>query len=99
MIRTALARLIASEHGLQVVGECVNRCTEIAEAMKTAPDVVVMDLDAERPEAVAQLLVHATRCPVLILTGSADPQFLATVFAHGVLGVVLKSRPAEVLIR
>jgi two-component system response regulator DegU len=99
VVRTAIARLIESEPGLHVVGECVNRCHELAEAMKLTPDIVVMDLDIERPDAVAQLLVHATRCPVLILTGSSDSQFLATVFAHGVLGVVLKNRPAEVLIR
>lgn len=103
VIRTAIARLIASEPGMNVIGECSNRHEALAEAMSANPDVVVMDLDlgscANAPETVAQLLATANRCPVLILTGNDDPRGLASALGHGALGVVLKDRPAEVLMR
>jgi DNA-binding NarL/FixJ family response regulator len=101
VIRTAIARLIASEPGMDVIGECFNSNDELAEAMGANPDVVVMDLDLgpRAPETVAQLLATATRCPVLILTGNDDPRGLASALGHGALGVVLKKRPAEVLMR
>jgi two-component system, NarL family, nitrate/nitrite response regulator NarL len=102
VVRTALARLIAAEPGMDVVGECPNRHEELAEAMSANPDVVVMDLDlgsrVTAPETVAELL-GATRCPTLILTGTDDPRGLASALGHGALGVVLKNRPAEVLMR
>ncbi|MEA2465007.1 MAG: hypothetical protein QOJ98_2754 [Acidobacteriota bacterium] len=104
VIRTAVARLIASEPGMDVVGECCNRHDALEAAMRANPDVVVMDLDLGAranggPEAVAQLLAAARRCAVLILTGNDDPQGLACALGNGALGVVLKNRPAEVLMR
>jgi DNA-binding NarL/FixJ family response regulator len=102
VIRTAVARLIASEPGMDVVGECFNRHDALEAAMRANPDVVVMDLDLgarANPDAVAQLLAAARRCPVLILTGNDDPQGLASALGNGALGVVLKNRPAEVLMR
>ncbi len=103
VIRTAIARLIASEPGMHVVGECFNSNDALAEAMSVNPDVIVMDLDlgprANAPETVAQLLATAARCPVLILTGNDDPRGLASALGHGALGVVLKNRSAEVLMR
>jgi two-component system, NarL family, nitrate/nitrite response regulator NarL len=102
VIRTAIARLIAAEPGMDVVGECPNRQNELAEAMSAKPDVVVMDLDlgarVNAPETVAELL-GATRCPTLILTGTDDPRGLASALGNGAQGVVLKDRPAEVLMR
>jgi two-component system, NarL family, nitrate/nitrite response regulator NarL len=102
VVRTALARLIAAEPGMDVVGECPNRHEELAEAMSAKPDVVVMDLDlgsrVTAPETVAELL-GATRCPTLILTGTDDPRGLASALGHGAQGVVLKDRSADVLMR
>jgi len=103
LIRTAIARLIASERDMRVVAECANRCADLAAAMSTRPEVIVMDLDRDgrdaQPESVAQLLAHAGSCPVLVLTSTEDPQSLSSALGHGARGIVLKSRPAEVLMR
>ena len=102
VIRTAIARLIAAEPGMDVVGECPNRHEEVAEAMSARPDVVVMDLDlgarGHAPETIAELL-GAASCPTLILTGTDDPRGVASALGNGAQGVVLKDRPADVLMR
>ena len=99
LMRTAIARLIAAEPDMDVVGDCSNRADVLAEAVAAAPDVVVMDIDREagRPEAVAQLLMHVRQCAVLVLTGCDDPQTHSAMLGHGALGVVFKNRPVETL--
>jgi chemotaxis response regulator CheB len=43
IIRTAIARWIASDAGLTVAGDCPNHVDALAEAMRAVPDVVVID--------------------------------------------------------
>ncbi|HEX7150207.1 MAG TPA: response regulator transcription factor [Thermoanaerobaculia bacterium] len=97
LMRSAIARLIESESGLRVVAECANGVA--GEAMNIAHDVVVMDLDLDACDAddVERLLakVHS----VILVTRTDDGESLAAALSHGVLGIVLKSRPAEVLVR
>ena len=105
LIRSAVARLIASEREMDVVGECANDCEALTAAMSAEPHVVVMDLDLDshnggRPEVVMQLLARVKPRPVLILTGTdSDHTSLASALANGAWGVVLKDRPVEVFLR
>ncbi|HEX7150209.1 MAG TPA: response regulator transcription factor [Thermoanaerobaculia bacterium] len=101
LMRTAIAQLIAAEQGLSVIAECVNRSDAIAAAMSATPDLVVMDLDvsSERSETIAQLLAVTGRCPVLLVTADDHCRSLANAFSDGLRGVVLKSRPAVVLVK
>lgn len=98
LIRTAIARLIAAEPGLEIAGECANSAEAVAEAMKAKPDVVVMDLDLNA-RGLVHLLAAAKPGPVLILADSDQRRGLADALAHGAMGVVLKSRTPEVLMR
>lgn len=98
LIRTAVARLIAAEPGLDVVGECASSAEAVSEAMSAKPDAVVMDVDLNA-RGLPQLLGAAKPCPVLILTDSDERRGLADALSHGAMGVVLKSRTAEVLMR
>jgi two-component system nitrate/nitrite response regulator NarL len=64
-------------------------------------DLVLVDFDLD-PGTSAQLdglLAAAEPCPVLILTRSADPGAISLALYKGVAGVVLKSRPPDVLLR
>lgn len=105
LIRTAIARLIASEGAMDVVGECANDSDALAAAMAAVPDVVVMDVDlvshnGGRPDVVTRLLGTAKPRPVLILTSNdSDPPSLAAALASGAWGIVLKDRPPEVFLR
>ncbi|HEY0142188.1 MAG TPA: response regulator transcription factor [Thermoanaerobaculia bacterium] len=96
LIRTALARLIAGERGMELAAECANRIECVTEAMREAPDAMVIDID--HCESLA-LVRHVRPVPVLVLTAHEDSPALAVALGQGALGVVLKSRPAEVLMR
>jgi DNA-binding NarL/FixJ family response regulator len=65
-----------------------------------------MDLDldpyctpAASPQRLPQLIRAAKGCPVLIVTAKEDPQTIVCALQHGVLGIVVKTRNAEVLLR
>lgn len=105
LIRTALSVLISTTANLSVVGECGNDADALAGvASGMRPDVVVMDLDldagcvADR-QRLARLFRAAPDCPMLIVTASEDISAISLALQHGVLGVVTKTRPAEVLMR
>lgn len=67
------------------------------------PDVVVIDPDRDGsvagPEVLAALFAEVKPRPVLVLTGHDDQPWLATLLSHGALGIVLKHRSADVLMR
>ena len=103
MIRSALALLLADD-GIVVTGECFNRPDALRRGLSAGADLVLIDfdLDAGTPASTVlfdSLLDAAGSCPVLILTRSADPGAVSLALYKGVAGVVLKSRPADVLLR
>ncbi|HEX7154759.1 MAG TPA: response regulator transcription factor [Thermoanaerobaculia bacterium] len=103
LIRTALALLI-SGNGLAVAAECANQPEALRRTVGGGIDLVVMDfdLDASRLTRMArleQLVAAAGACPILLLTQSDDRRAVSASLQMGVAGVVLKSRPAEVLLR
>lgn len=103
MIRSGLGLLLAGD-GIAVAGECFNRPDALRRGLSVEADLVLMDfdLDGGTPSSAAlfdSLLAAAGTCPVLILTRSADPGAVSLALYKGVAGVVLKTRPAEVLLR
>jgi DNA-binding NarL/FixJ family response regulator len=101
LMRTALGSLISTQD-LTVVGECSNDPDAIRASMQDV-DLVIMDLDldtqATRPEKLGRLLRAAEGFPVLVVTRGGAGRGISAALQHGALGVVLKDRPAEVLMR
>ena len=102
LIRAAL-RLLVSTHDMAAIDECSNEPDAIR-AHAPAVDVLVMDFDLDtqestRPEKLGPLLGAAQGLPVLILTRGGDSRGVSAALQHGALGVVLKSRSPEVLMR
>lgn len=66
------------------------------------PDVIVMDYDLGAmiaAEDLAAILRGAKGAAVLIVTAHEHPKAIACALQHGVLGVISKSRSAEVFLR
>ncbi len=104
IVRTATARLIASDPGLALASECPNDVDAVAEVMHvTPPDVVVIDPDQDGRviggDLVAALIAQVRPRPALVLTSHDDQQWLSLLLGYGALGIVLKHRTADVLIR
>jgi DNA-binding NarL/FixJ family response regulator len=104
VIRTALRRLIESEPGMTVIGECGNQCCSLLEEAGTRPDLVLMDIDLDTRcsgalEQFEELLRAANGAPIVILTARDDSKSLQCALQHGASGFVMKDRPASILMR
>lgn len=96
MIRSALAALLRLEPDIEVVAECSDGEQAVAEALRVAPDVCLLDLEMPGLDGVevAARLTRAlpTRC--IVITRHARPGVLRRALAAGVSGFVPKSRDA-----
>jgi DNA-binding NarL/FixJ family response regulator len=104
MVRTAMRCLVESLDGMTVVGDCENRPEALAEALHASPDLILLDLDLNTHgsgvlERVGALLGAANETPVLILTAADASHAVQFAMQHGVVGFVMKERPADVLDR
>jgi DNA-binding NarL/FixJ family response regulator len=104
LIRTALRLLISSSEDLTAIAECANTVDAVGTAAGLQPDVVVMDFDLDagcgaEPQMLAQLIRAVKGCPLLIVTDKEDPKAITCALQYGVLGIVVKTRDAETLLR
>lgn len=102
LLRSGLRLLIESHPGLQVIGEAGNRADAMAVVEREQPDIILLDLDlpgADGYELLPELLNAARQARVLILTGTTDLESHIRALRLGAVGVVLKEKAAEVLIK
>ena len=97
MIRTALAALLRLEDDLDVVAECRDGESALAEAERLRPDVCLLDLEMpgfDGVDTAARILRRVpSRC--VIVTRHARPGVLRRALGAGVDGFLPKSRPAD----
>ena len=99
--RQGLVALLASDPGIEVVGEAEDGRGAVAMAGDLAPDVVLMDLQMpglNGIEATRRILRDGGGVGVLVLTMFEDDDSVVSAMRAGARGYVLKSAsPAEVL--
>jgi DNA-binding NarL/FixJ family response regulator len=100
LVRTGFRMILASEPGIEVVGEAANgiEATELARARQ--PDVVLMDVrmpQLDGFEATRKVLA-GTRSRVLILTTFDSDEYVYEALRAGASGFLLKDAPADQLI-
>ena len=102
VLRSGLRLLIESHPGLRVIGEAGTRTDALAVAEREQPDIILLDLDLPGTDSYELLpdLLHAAReARVLILTGVTDLEAHIRALKLGAIGVVLKEKAPEVLIK
>ena len=100
MIRGALAALLASEVDIEVVAQVDRGDRVLAEAMRTSPDVAMLDIEMPGKDgiaAAAELRSALPACRVLILTVFGRPGYLRKAVDAGVSGFLLKDAPPDEL--
>jgi two-component system response regulator DesR len=101
MIRGALVALIGDADDIEVIAE-TDRGDEIVDlALRTTPDVAVVDIDLPGLDGItAAEHLHAARpgCEILVLTGLTQPGYLLRALQAHVRGFILKDAPAQSLI-
>jgi two-component system, NarL family, response regulator DesR len=100
MIRGALAALLAREPDIEVVARVERGDEVVAEALRSLPDVTLMDIEMPGMDgilAAAALREKLPTCKVLILTIFGRPGYLRRAIDSGVAGFMLKDAPPEEL--
>jgi two-component system response regulator DesR len=100
ILRGALVSLLSLEDDMEVVAE-LDRGDEIVEtALRTRPDVAVLDIDLPGTDgltAAGQLHERLPECNTLVLTGLSQPGNLLRALKAHVRGFIVKDAPAETL--
>ena len=102
VVRSGLRVLIDSRPGLKVAGEASNRADALATAAREKPDIVLLDLDMDGEsglDLLPQLREAAPEARVIILTGLRDPEAHYRALRLGAMGLVLKEKAAEIVIK
>lgn len=101
MLREGMRALLQAA-GHQIVGEADEPTRGMAEMIRVAPDVVVLDLNlGERSgfEVLADMQRRGLSTKAIVLTSSDQPRDVAEAVRLGALGYVLKSAASHDLLR
>jgi DNA-binding NarL/FixJ family response regulator len=97
LFRRGLRELL-EEQGIRVIGEASNGADAIALAVRSRPDVVVMDLNLPRQsgtEATRELVATMPDARVLVLTVEAGGRNVLDALIAGACGYLLKDATIE----
>lgn len=102
MLRDGLRSILASEQGLEVVGEAGDGHSAVAMARELQPDVIVMDIGMQGlngVEATRLIKAENPRIKVLALSTYSDKRYVLSVLEAGASGYVLKASAFDELRR
>lgn len=100
LIRGALVALLSLEHDMEVVADVERGDEVLAAAMRTRPDVAILDIDlpgVDGLHAADQLHADVPDCKALVVTGLSQPGHLLRALQVHVRGFMLKDSPADKL--
>lgn len=100
LIRGALVALLSLEDDMEVVAELDRGDKIVATALRTRPDVAVLDIDLpglDGLSAAEQLHEQLPECRALVLTGLGQPGNLLRALKVHVRGFIVKDAPADTL--
>jgi DNA-binding NarL/FixJ family response regulator len=102
IVRAGLRMLIENHKGMVVVGEAGTRIDALAIAAREKPQIILLDLDMGNESGLdflRELLDAAAGSRVIALTGVRDPEAHRRAVHLGAMGLVLKDKATEVLIK
>jgi two-component system response regulator DesR len=98
MVRGALAALLTLEGDIEVVAEVARGDEVLATALKTHPDVVLLDIEMPGENGLNVLVDLRAKLPqarTLILTTFGRPGYLRKAMENGAAGFLLKDAPSR----
>jgi DNA-binding NarL/FixJ family response regulator len=101
LVRDSVVGLLTATGDIVVVSECTDGDEVLAEALRTCPDVVLMDMAMRRMGGMEALQLLHESCPetrVVVLTGTPSASRVREARALGAAGFLLKGNdPAELI--
>ena len=93
LVRESVVTLLTATGDIAVVSQCTDGDEVLHEALRTCPDVVLMDMAMQRMggiEATRVLLESSPETRVVVLTGSLSAERVREAHALGAVGFLLK---------
>lgn len=101
VVRWGFREMLATDHGIAVVGEAASMSECLAAVERDHPDVVLLDIrmpDHDGIETARQLKLRWPGTRVLMLTVFDDPAHVGAAFEVGADGYLLKTASCEALL-
>lgn len=101
-MRSGLRLLVEGKPGIKVIAEAGTKADALTLATREQPDIILLDLDLGATNSLdflPELLASVPNCNVLILTGVLDAATHDRAMQLGAMGIVLKDKAPEVLIK
>ncbi len=98
LLRGGLKAILDAEDDIEVVAEACDGAEAVDEALRTHPDVVLMDIRMPRLdglEATKRLLASGSRARILVITTFDHDEYVYRALRAGAAGFLLKSASAE----
>ncbi|GMA19613.1 response regulator transcription factor [Arsenicicoccus piscis] len=98
MMREALCVLLELEPDLEVVAQVGDGDQVVAEALRTCPDIALVDIELPHRsgiDAAAELSRLLPSCRVIVVTTFARPGYVQRAMVAGARGFVAKDGPVE----
>lgn len=102
IVRKGIRALLATEPGIDVVGEAGDGLEAVAQAERVRPDVILMDMVMPRMdgvEAIQRITAQRPGARILVLTSFAADDKVFPAIKAGALGYLLKDSGPEELIQ
>jgi len=102
IVREGLRWLIATEPGMELVGEAADGVEAVAQARKLHPDIILMDLVMPRKggiEAIGEIKQAFPDARILVLTSFAEDDKVFPAIKAGASGYLLKDTAPQELLR
>ncbi|MEU7820484.1 response regulator transcription factor [Catellatospora sp. NPDC049133] len=100
LIREGIASLLGIQDGVEVVGTAADGHEAVEVALRTGPDVVLMDVRMPGMDGVAAVAVLSAKlpaCRVVMLTTFDDQDYVVRALQAGAAGYLLKDLPSREL--
>jgi len=102
LVRGALAALLTREEDIEVVAAAPGCGQALTRALSYRPDVVVIDCDGDAVEDGAlgtsqELSERLPECRILLVAGTATPEYLRQALAQPVAGLIGRNSPSNFL--
>jgi DNA-binding NarL/FixJ family response regulator len=102
LVRQGIRQFLEDEDDIEVIAEADNGSEAVRLAEEREPDVAVLDIrmpEMTGVEATRRIKAQAPQVRVLILTAYDDDPYVFALLQAGADGYVLKTAPAEELVR
>src|SRR5262245_24503986 len=102
VVRAGISMLIENNAGMTVIGGAGNRAEALRILAQEPVDIILTDLDLEGDNSLdflSDLVEAACEAKVLILTGVRETEQHRKAIRLGAMGVVLKEKAPEILIK